>query len=230
MECSVEFCYGVWEALSAPMSTEQTHRARKYFAIVPPFFFPQTLFYDAPFGRSSSSMNIEEHLHSIHSWIALKLVAQVAFSGNSYLRSPHPDLYTSSHLMAAVSAVFFNTINGSLMGHVPLLAAHTVLPSRRQAEALKQEHYAIPHGLLYRFILYPRYFCEWVEWLAFALAASPVPSFALVGAFIATVSLPWLFFNEVWLVLPWAYKGHKWYHSEFPDYLKERRVIIPFLF
>ncbi|TBU21194.1 hypothetical protein BD311DRAFT_707199, partial [Dichomitus squalens] len=27
----------------------------------------------------------------------------------------------------------------------------------------KQEHYAIPHGLLYRFISDPNYFCEWVE-------------------------------------------------------------------
>ena len=64
----------------------------------------------------------------------------------------------------------------------------------------------------------------------FALAASPPPSFASVGAFVATVSPPWLFFfNEVWLMLPRAYKGHKWYHGKFPDYPKERKVVIPFL-
>ncbi|KAG7087909.1 hypothetical protein E1B28_011958 [Marasmius oreades] len=37
------------------------------------------------------------------------------------------------------------------------------------------EHYAIPYGLLYKYITFPNYFCEWLEWLGFAIAASPVP-------------------------------------------------------
>nr|VWP01607.1 Uncharacterized protein [Ganoderma boninense] len=94
----------------------------------------------------------------------------------------------------------------------------------------KQEHYAIPHGLLYRLISYPNYFCEWAEWLGFALAASPPPSLASLGAFVASVTPPWLFFfNEIWLMLPRAYKGHRWYLARFPDYPKERKAVIPFL-
>lgn len=94
----------------------------------------------------------------------------------------------------------------------------------------KGEHYAIPHGLLYRFISYPNYFCEWAEWLGFAVAASPAPSVASLSLFVATVSPPWLFvFSEVLLMLPRAWKGHKWYHSRFADYPKEREAVIPFL-
>ncbi|TBU21241.1 3-oxo-5-alpha-steroid 4-dehydrogenase-domain-containing protein [Dichomitus squalens] len=213
----------------------------------------------------------------------MELVAQVAFSGNSYPLSPsstlaltsrtrlfpntsplsptHPPKLTAllfSHLMLAVSAVFFNTINSSSIGHSFLADVYTrstfwlwaagftgnimqdviLLNICRKAkraddnannenDELKQEHYAIPHGLLHRFILYPNYFWEWVEWLGFALATLPVPSFALTGVFVTTVSPQWLFFKEV---LPRAYKGHKRYHSKFPDYPKERKVVIPFLF
>ncbi|KAI0776288.1 3-oxo-5-alpha-steroid 4-dehydrogenase-domain-containing protein [Trametes elegans] len=99
-----------------------------------------------------------------------------------------------------------------------------------KAKKGKQEHYAVPHGLLYRFISYPNYFCEWAEWLGFALAAAPVFSVTSFGAFLATVSPPWLFFlSEVFLMVPRAVKGHQWYRRRFPDYPKERKAVIPFL-
>ncbi|CDO78198.1 hypothetical protein BN946_scf184974.g6 [Trametes cinnabarina] len=94
----------------------------------------------------------------------------------------------------------------------------------------KQEHYAIPHGLLYRYISYPNYFCEWLEWLGFAFAASPAPSFSSFAAYFTTASPPWLFFfSEVFLMLPRAWKGHQWYRNRFPDYPKERKAVIPFV-
>ncbi|KAJ3544548.1 hypothetical protein NMY22_g2753 [Coprinellus aureogranulatus] len=46
-------------------------------------------------------------------------------------------------------------------------------PGDKPAQA--GEHYGIPHGLLYEYISYPNYFCEWIEWFGFALAASPLP-------------------------------------------------------
>ncbi|TFK51036.1 hypothetical protein OE88DRAFT_1660247 [Heliocybe sulcata] len=95
----------------------------------------------------------------------------------------------------------------------------------------KENHYAIPHGLLYNFISYPNYFCEWIEWIGFALACSPVPSLASGAEFMRTVSPPWLFLiAEVATMLPRAWKGHKWYHEKFPDYPKERRAVVPFIF
>ncbi|KAJ7481600.1 hypothetical protein FB451DRAFT_1394245 [Mycena latifolia] len=115
------------------------------------------------------------------------------------------------------------------------------------------EHYAIPHGLLYRFISYPNYFCEWLEWLGFALAADPrlvralftgalfSGSFSLASvnaslrgpaaAFLPLFSPPWVFLlSEVLLMFPRAYRGHRWYHNMFGDsYPKERRIVVPFL-
>ncbi|KAH9834064.1 3-oxo-5-alpha-steroid 4-dehydrogenase-domain-containing protein, partial [Rhodofomes roseus] len=104
-------------------------------------------------------------------------------------------------------------------------------PAGKGQKQSKQEHYAIPHGYLYRFISYPNYFCEWCEWLGFAIAAAPLPSFVSGADFLATVAPPWLFFmSEIFLMLPRAWQGHRWYRARFPDYPKERKVVIPFLF
>jgi len=122
----------------------------------------------------------------------------------------------------------------------------------------KEEHYAIPYGLLYKYISYPNYFCEWIEWFGFALASGPFPfrlsSLSLadlaflsspvhwIYAIVTTViepsanfapnlSPPWIFFlTEIVLMLPRAYKGHQWYKERFGDsYPKERKAVIPFL-
>jgi 3-oxo-5-alpha-steroid 4-dehydrogenase 1 len=98
-------------------------------------------------------------------------------------------------------------------------------------EKKKGEHYAIPHGLLYEYISYPNYFCEWIEWIGFALAASPLPSFESWGAFLATITAPFLFLvAEVFVMMPRAVRGHQWYHSKFPNYPKERKAVVPFIF
>jgi len=110
----------------------------------------------------------------------------------------------------------------------------------------QKEHYAIPYGLLYSYISYPNYFCEWVEWLGFALASSPFPYIPYISssssspslrhfdspwvACISSLSPPWLFFlAEVFLMMPRALRGHEWYKERFPDYPKERRAVIPWL-
>jgi 3-oxo-5-alpha-steroid 4-dehydrogenase 1 len=116
-----------------------------------------------------------------------------------------------------------------------------------------QPHYAIPHGGLYSVISFPNYFCEWIEWLGFALASSPTPAFALLpgagtlmaaarGAqftemarllspFVDSVSPPWVFlFIEIATMVPRAVRGHRWYHQRFKEsYPRERRAVIPWL-
>ncbi|KAL1760322.1 3-oxo-5-alpha-steroid 4-dehydrogenase-domain-containing protein [Schizophyllum commune] len=117
----------------------------------------------------------------------------------------------------------------------------------KQPEGQKnQEHYAIPYGLLYKYLSFPNYFCEWVEWFGFALAASPLPTISLsalslgslmdgifrpANIFWPSLTPPWLFFvNEIAVMLPRAIRGHNWYHENFGDsYPKERKAVIPFV-
>jgi 3-oxo-5-alpha-steroid 4-dehydrogenase 1 len=118
---------------------------------------------------------------------------------------------------------------------------------------VRQPHYAIPHGGFYSTISFPNYLCEWVEWLGFALAASPVPNFSLLpgakellvtarGAqfaemghllfpFVDSINPPWVFLLvEIITMTPRAVRGHRWYHERFKDsYPRERRAIIPWL-
>lgn len=83
-----------------------------------------------------------------------------------------------------------------------------------------KQTYAIPRGALYEYISYPNYFCEWVEWIGFALAASPRWQY----------TPPWMFVvAELMVMLPRAYKGHQWYLERFPDYPKFRKAVIPFI-
>ncbi|KAG6381944.1 3-oxo-5-alpha-steroid 4-dehydrogenase-domain-containing protein [Boletus reticuloceps] len=95
----------------------------------------------------------------------------------------------------------------------------------------QREYYSIPHGYLYTYISYPNYFCEWIEWFGFALAAAALPDVSSLSALVDSVQPPWIFFlAEVCLMIGRAYKGHQWYLRTFPDYPKDRRVVIPFVF
>jgi 3-oxo-5-alpha-steroid 4-dehydrogenase 1 len=107
----------------------------------------------------------------------------------------------------------------------------------KQREAAKagggadgKQHYAIPHGLLFELVSFPNYFCEWMEWAAFALAAAPVPSLASPAAFMSSLTPPWLFFfAELLTMTPRALKGHSWYKRKFEDYPPKRTAVVPFV-
>lgn len=102
---------------------------------------------------------------------------------------------------------------------------------KRNENQIGKEHYAIPRGYLYRYISYPNYFCEWSEWFGYALAAAPFPALIPLSVTIQTVQPPWLFlWSEILLMIPRAYKGHRWYHNKFPEYPKERKAVVPFIF
>lgn len=93
-----------------------------------------------------------------------------------------------------------------------------------------KEHYAIPHGWLYDYVSSPNYLCEWIEWLGFAIAASPFPIITSQLGFFATVNPPWIFLlAEILLMTPRALKGHQWYQYKFPDYPKDRTAVVPYL-
>ncbi|EFX06309.1 3-oxo-5-alpha-steroid 4-dehydrogenase family protein [Grosmannia clavigera kw1407] len=80
-----------------------------------------------------------------------------------------------------------------------------------------QKLYLLPDTGLFRYMLYPHYFAEWVEWTGFYMAAGwgcvPARMFLL---------------NEVAAMLPRAVSGKRWYIERFgADRVGKRRAVIP---
>ncbi|KAF6747799.1 3-oxo-5-alpha-steroid 4-dehydrogenase 1 [Ephemerocybe angulata] len=209
----------------------------------------------------------------------------------SYLTSPFARMYlagpsvfqrTSFRLGITLWAVGFV---GNIVHDEILLDIRRKAQARKEKDAAEEkksdkkkehavgEHYGIPTGLLYKYISYPNYFCEWIEWFGFALAASPLPipldldAIAEAPTLVAAVKMvletfqdtfvsllfpstwkaiiqvpnyayaplltpPWIFLiNEIFTMLPRAWKGHLWYKERFGDsYPKDRKAVIPFVF
>ncbi|KAF8526057.1 3-oxo-5-alpha-steroid 4-dehydrogenase-domain-containing protein [Hysterangium stoloniferum] len=109
-----------------------------------------------------------------------------------------------------------------------------VKSAKRDAMHGDKRHYEIPQGGLFSLISYPNYLSEWFEWVGFAVAASAYPAHTLCAlshvVSVQKLTPAWLFlFSEVFLMLPQAWNGHKWYQRKFPNYPRERRAVIPFL-
>lgn len=172
------------------------------------------------------------------------LIIPIAGAGFNIINGPLLGAYLSSPAARAHTAGAFGSARfwagialwaAGLAGNIAHDEILLNIRRRRQAQTNNtkeggKEHYAVPHGLLFRLVSFPNYFCEWAEWLGFALAAAPLPSFASGSALLASISPPWIFLlAEFFTMLPRAWRGHKWYHSKFPDYPKERKVVIPYL-
>ena len=150
-------------------------------------------------------------------------------------------------LSIVLSAVFFNLVNGSLQGLWLGELAPSPLPSQLslrlsepriaiglalfvagaainlQSDAIlrrlrrQSSGYQVPHGGLFRYVSCPNYFGEIVEWTGFAMVMGALPGFAF---------LAWTLANLV----PRALEHHRWYRATFPDYPRDRRALVPFLF
>lgn len=77
--------------------------------------------------------------------------------------------------------------------------------------------YKIPHGIWFDYVSCPNYLGEIIEWFGWALAAWSLPGLAF--ALFTAANL-----------IPRAYTHHVWYRERFPDYPKERKAILPFVF
>ena len=153
--------------------------------------------------------------------------------------------HNSNHMpiLIMLSAVFFNIINGFTNGYyfgtivtseyqnyftnynfilgmivfcsglyINLKADSILLSLKKQNQG-----YQIPEGFLYNYISCPNYFGEIIQWLGFSVMVWSLPAFVFVF---------WTICNLV----PRAVSHHKWYHSKFSDYPKNRKIIIPFIF
>lgn len=98
-----------------------------------------------------------------------------------------------------------------------LHADHVLRTLRTHEEVQRGERvYRIPMGGLFRYVTNASYFAELVLWVGFAIF-----TWSPGGLFILGISLANL--------VPRAVSTHRWYRERFPDYPKERRILIPFV-
>jgi protein-S-isoprenylcysteine O-methyltransferase Ste14 len=76
--------------------------------------------------------------------------------------------------------------------------------------------YKIPYGGLYRWVSCPNYLGELLEWVGWSIA-----TWSLAGVAFALYTAANL--------VPRALDNHRWYLSQFDDYPKDRRAVIPYL-
>ena len=96
----------------------------------------------------------------------------------------------------------------------------SIVEDRQRREKQEQQvktHYRIPQAGLFRYVLFPHYFCEWLEWTGFWVAAGwgSVPARTFV-------------INEILVMLPRAWNGWYWYKEQFgEDKIRKKKVAIP---
>ena len=77
--------------------------------------------------------------------------------------------------------------------------------------------YKVPQNGLFTFILYPHYFCEWIEWCGFWMIGGsgciPARTFVI---------------NEIATMIPRALMGKRWYIKRFgAEKIGNRKAVIP---
>jgi hypothetical protein len=145
-------------------------------------------------------------------------------------------------LIIILSGIIFNAFNASLNGYflsvigeygvewfsswqfytgltlfltglfLNLYADHILIYLRKPGDI----GYSIPEGWPFRLVSCPNYLGEIIEWTGFAIMAWNLPAFSFCL---------WSAAN----LIPRAMDHHKWYLTEFPNYPKSRKAILPFI-
>ncbi|KAF6806642.1 steroid 5 alpha-reductase [Colletotrichum sojae] len=81
------------------------------------------------------------------------------------------------------------------------------------------KHYRLPNTMMFRYVLFPHYFLEWVEWFGWWMASGwGVPGRAFLV-------------NEVTAMFPRAWRGRGWYEERFgEEKIRRRWTIVPGVF
>ncbi|MFX1553789.1 MAG: methyltransferase [Promethearchaeota archaeon] len=80
-----------------------------------------------------------------------------------------------------------------------------------------ETEYKIPYGGMFKYVSSPTYLGEIIEWTGWAL---------MTWSFPGLIFAAWTFAN----LAPRARSHHQWYIKTFPDYPKNRKALIPFIF
>ncbi|WWC62087.1 uncharacterized protein I303_104677 [Kwoniella dejecticola CBS 10117] len=148
-----------------------------------------------------------------------------------------------------------NVYHDEVLNDLRRLPGDRLVTSRlSEDEDPKAGRYKIPRGGLYKFVSFPNYFSEWIEWTFYALAATspsvsnslvPLPPLAhlrlhagLRGSLVKLIAKiwwppyllhpAWMFvLAEVACMLPRALRGHQWNQEKLKGYPKDRKAVIP---
>jgi protein-S-isoprenylcysteine O-methyltransferase Ste14 len=144
------------------------------------------------------------------------MVVALAFlfqSTNSYVNGrwlTEFGLYTTEWL---IDPRFIIGVAVFLIGFGINLHADTLLLNLRKPG---ETGYKIPHGGAFRYVSCPNYMGEILEWIGWAIATWSMAGLAFAVYTAANIG-------------PRAFTNHQWYKDKFPDYPKERRALIPFI-
>lgn len=124
-------------------------------------------------------------------------------------------------------AIFFVGLIGNYL-HDDELREIRRAEQRRQEKVIREQqqrgntrisvdkHYSVPEAMLFRYILYPHYFCEWVEWFGFWVASGwSVPARAFL-------------MNEIVAMVPRTVRGRQWYIDRFgEEKIRNKWTVVP---
>jgi 3-oxo-5-alpha-steroid 4-dehydrogenase 1 len=96
---------------------------------------------------------------------------------------------------------------------INLNSDHIIRNLRKPGET----EYKIPYGGMFKWVSNPSYFGEITEWAGWAILTFSFPGLVFVA---------WTFAN----LAPRALSIHNWYSETFPDYPKNRKALIPFVY
>ncbi|ENN76812.1 probable very-long-chain enoyl-CoA reductase art-1 [Dendroctonus ponderosae] len=125
----------------------------------------------------------------------------------------HPLFTPPCRILQALGLIIF------IVSELGNLSIHILLRNLRPP-GTKVRKIPVPNSnpltKLYNYVSCPNYTYEFYSWLGFTLLTSCVPAglFALTGLYQMTI---------------WALAKHKNYKTEFPNYPKQRKAIIPFV-
>lgn len=123
------------------------------------------------------------------------------------LSAPYPDDWIfSPFFIIGVSIYLIGIV-------INLYSDHIIRNLRKPGET----EYKIPYGGMFKWVSSPSYFGEITEWAGWAILTFSFPGFVFVA---------WTFAN----LAPRALSIHKWYLETFPDYPKNRKALIPYLY
>lgn len=140
-------------------------------------------------------------------------------SGNPYVNGARIELGMMIFFLGLVSNIFHDDELREIRRAALRKQAAQNDPStgKNKGSGKVDKVYMLPQNGLFNYILYPHYFCEWIEWAGFFIMAGsgcvPARNFLI---------------NEVATMLPRALQGKAWYVKRFGrEKVGARKAIIP---